>query len=166
MIIITVPLILFLSCLLLVVPLPVFTVCSFCFYRIIGNHRFFSSSGVEHVQHNQDQFRFHRTGFYSQLKSKVGNILVNVTTLCINLNIESSMTILCQLHSHTGTHPSHSQTVLFSVHFPLLRYPLPSLDLVCPRRIDLLQIYLLVSHHVDTPSSLCIPPRSLLIPYI
>ena len=34
-----------------------------------------AASGVEHAQHNQDQFRLRRAAFYFQLKSKVGNIL-------------------------------------------------------------------------------------------
>jgi hypothetical protein len=38
---------------------------------------FFAASGVQHAQHNQDQFCFRRAAFYSQLKSKVGNILTN-----------------------------------------------------------------------------------------
>ena len=37
-------------------------------------------------QHHQDFFRFHRAAFYSQLKSKVVNILVKTTTLRINLH--------------------------------------------------------------------------------
>jgi hypothetical protein len=36
--------------------------------------RFFAASGVEHAQHNHDQFRLRRTAFYSQLKSKVDNM--------------------------------------------------------------------------------------------
>ena len=45
--------------------------------------------GVEHAQtNNQDQFRFRRAAFSSHLKSKVGNILVKVSALSINLNID------------------------------------------------------------------------------
>ncbi len=36
---------------------------------------FFAASRVQHAQHNKDQFRFRLDAFYSQLKSKVGNIL-------------------------------------------------------------------------------------------
>jgi hypothetical protein len=36
-------------------------------------------------------FRFHRVVFYSQLKSKVGNILVKVAGLSINLNIDGTV---------------------------------------------------------------------------
>ena len=67
--------------------------------------RFFAASGVEHAQHNQDQFHFHRTAFHSQLKSKVGNILAKTTALRINLNIDDA-----PISSRTHTHPSHSQT--------------------------------------------------------
>jgi hypothetical protein len=67
--------------------------------------RFFAASGVEHAQHNQDQFHFHRAAFHSQLKSKVGNILAKTTALRINLNIDDA-----PISSRTHTHPSHSQT--------------------------------------------------------
>ncbi len=33
-------------------------------------YRFFTASGVDHAQHNQDLFRFRRAAFYSHLKSK------------------------------------------------------------------------------------------------
>ena len=41
----------------------------------LGNRSAPEASGVVHAQHNQDQFRFRRAAFYSQLKSKLGNIL-------------------------------------------------------------------------------------------
>ena len=50
-------------------------------------------------EHNLGQFRFRRAVFYSQLKSKVTNILTNVTTL---LNID-----VVPLTLHGRTHPSH-----------------------------------------------------------
>ena len=62
-----------------------------------------------------DMFRFHRAVFYSQLKSKVGNIFVKVAILCINLNIDDVFT-----HSPL-THSNLSPFLL--VH--LLRYSLP-----------------------------------------
>jgi hypothetical protein len=49
--------------------------------------RFLADSGVEHAQHDQDQSRFRRPTFYSQLKSKVGNILAKATVLRINLKL-------------------------------------------------------------------------------
>ncbi len=59
------------------------------------------------MQHIQDLFRFRRTAFFSQLESKVYNILtrLKVTTLRINRNIDG-----VTIASHTHTHPSHSQT--------------------------------------------------------
>ena len=45
----------------------------------LGTDHYFAASGVVHAQHNQDQFRFHRSAFYPQLKSKVGNILAKAT---------------------------------------------------------------------------------------
>jgi len=63
-------------------------------------------SGFHHEQHNQNQFRFRRSSFYSQFKSKVdNNILVKVTVLYINLNIDGD-----PLVSRTHPHPSHLQT--------------------------------------------------------
>jgi hypothetical protein len=50
-------------------------------------------------------FRFRRAAFYSQLKSKVGNILVKTAVLCINLNIDDVSIV-----SRSHTHASHSQT--------------------------------------------------------
>ena len=43
--------------------------------------RYSAASEVEHAQHrgNQDQFSFRRVAFYSQLESKVGNILAKVS---------------------------------------------------------------------------------------
>jgi hypothetical protein len=43
--------------------------------------RYFAVAGVEHAQHNHDQFRFCRAAFYSQLKSKISNILTKVIVL-------------------------------------------------------------------------------------
>ena len=74
------------------------------------------------MQHNQDQFRFRRAAFYSQLKSKVGNILAKATALPINLNTDGA-----PIASRVHTHPSHSQTshllftsLLLDVRFPVL----------------------------------------------
>ena len=54
---------------------------------------------------NQDQFRIRCAAFYSQLISKVGNILAKAKVLRINLNIYGA-----PIGSHAHTHPSHSQT--------------------------------------------------------
>jgi hypothetical protein len=76
LIILTVPLILFLLCRLLLALLAAFTVslCEFYFCRPIRKprkpNRFFAALGVEHAQRKQDQFRFRRAAFYFQLKSK------------------------------------------------------------------------------------------------
>ena len=54
-----------------------------------GNrHGFFAASGVDHKQHNHDQFCLCRAAFYSQLKSKVGNIIAKATALRINSDID------------------------------------------------------------------------------
>jgi hypothetical protein len=54
------------------------------------------------------------------------NILTKATTMCFNLNID-----VASIASHSHTHPSHSHSP--PIHFPLLRYPLPPLHLVCAR---------------------------------
>ena len=74
-----------------------------------------TSDVTEHAQHDQDQFCFRRAAFYSQLKSKVDNILAKTTTLRININIDDA-----PIASHAHTHPSHSQLK------PLAYYSLPS----------------------------------------
>jgi hypothetical protein len=50
-------------------------------------------------------FNYRRAAFSSQIKSKVGNILVKAAVLCINLNIDGA-----PIASRSYTHPSHSQT--------------------------------------------------------
>ena len=121
LIIITVPLILLLSCLLFLTPLAAFTVSLYAFYfcRLIRKlTAFFTTSGVDHSQHNQDQFRFHNTSFSSQLKSiksKVDSILVKDTSLRINLNIDDA-----PIASHTLAPPTPA------THEPLASYSLPS----------------------------------------
>jgi hypothetical protein len=52
------------------------------------------------MRNTADQFSFHRAAFYSQLKSKVGNVLAKVTALSINLNIDATT-------AHTLTPPTH-----------------------------------------------------------
>ena len=111
-------------CLLLLPPLAAFTVSlyEFYFYRLIGETTaFFVTSGVEHVQHNQDLFRFLRSVFYSHLQYEGANILVKATTLRINFNVDGA-----PMASHTHTHPSHSQTSrLFSTSLSLgIPFPL------------------------------------------
>ena len=54
---------------------------SFCW--LIGK-QLFAASGVELTQTHLDLFYFRRAAFYSQLKSKVGNILAKATALHIN----------------------------------------------------------------------------------
>ncbi len=67
--------------------------------------RFFAASGVQLAEPHRGQFHFLRTAFSSQLKSKVGNILVKTAALWITLNIDGE-----PIASKSHTHPSHSQT--------------------------------------------------------
>jgi hypothetical protein len=54
--------------------------CCVCSTPEAAKSGFFAASGVEQAQHNQDWFRFRSAAFYSQLKSKVVNILVKATS--------------------------------------------------------------------------------------
>jgi hypothetical protein len=67
--------------------------------------RFFTSSGVLSAQSDRGFFHYRRTAFSSMFKSRVGNILVKVTTLRININLDGS-----PITSTSHTHPSHSET--------------------------------------------------------
>ena len=67
--------------------------------------RFFAASGVQLAQSTSGQFHFKRAAFSSQLKSKVGNILVKASALRITLNVDDT-----PMASRSHTHPSHSQT--------------------------------------------------------
>ena len=85
---IIVPLTIFPLCLLLLVPQTASSVswCAFfCFFRLID--RFFAVSGVNLVESNK-QFHYRHVVFSSQIKSKVGHILVKFAALSINLTID------------------------------------------------------------------------------
>ena len=103
-------------CLLLLPPLAAFTV-SLCAFYFCKTHRetdrFCAASGVEHARHNQHQFRFRRAAFYSQLKSKVGNILAKATALRINLIIDGAPVAS---HTHTPL-PLTNFSCLIHFHF-------------------------------------------------
>jgi hypothetical protein len=97
-------------CLLFLVRLGVYILngCAFYSYRLIGKpetDRFFADSGVQLAQSDRDQFHYHHTVLFSQIKSKVGNILVKADALRITLNIDGA-----SMDSKSHTHPSHSQT--------------------------------------------------------
>ena len=66
--------------------------------------RFLSSSGVQLAQ---SHFHFRRETFSSQLKVKVGHILVKATTLRIMLNVDGP-----PITTRSHTHPSHTQNFL------------------------------------------------------
>jgi hypothetical protein len=74
--------------------------------------------------------------YYSQLKSKVKNILDQATALRINLTTDD-VPIASRAHTHPHTHPSNSplpRTNLSPpIHLHLLRLPLPPLHLVFAR---------------------------------
>ena len=67
--------------------------------------RFFATSGVQLTESTSGQFHYRRAAFYSQLKSKVDNILAQAAALRITVNTDGA-----PIASKSHTHPSHSQT--------------------------------------------------------
>ncbi len=68
--------------------------------------RFFEASGVPLPQSTSGGFfHFRRAAFFSNLKSKRGNLLAKDSVLRINLNLGGS-----SIASKSHTHPSHSPT--------------------------------------------------------
>jgi hypothetical protein len=66
--------------------------------------RFFEASGVQSAQSTSGEFfHFRHATFFSNLKSKSGNLLAKAAALRINLNLDGA-TIASKSH----THPSHS----------------------------------------------------------
>ncbi len=82
--------------------------------------RFFAASGVQLAQSDRGQFHYKRTAFSSQLKSKVGSILVKAAALRITLNIDGE-----SIASTSHTHPSHSQTSRLITSFLSSGVPVP-----------------------------------------
>jgi hypothetical protein len=82
--------------------------CEFVILLFSKDHRetdlFLTSSGV---QVSQSNFHLLHTVFSSQIKSKVGHILVKDAVLRINLNIDGT-----PISSRSHTHPSHNQKSL------------------------------------------------------
>jgi hypothetical protein len=68
--------------------------------------RFFAASGVQLAQSTSGGFfHFRRAAFFSNLKSKRGNLLAKAAALRLNLNLDGA-----PIASKSHTHPSHSQT--------------------------------------------------------
>ena len=68
--------------------------------------RFFAASGVQLAQSTSGGFfHFRRAAFFSNLKSKSGNLLPKAVVLRINVNLDG-----VSITSKSHTHPSHSQT--------------------------------------------------------
>ncbi len=72
------------------------------------------------MQHDLGQFHFHRTVFSSQLKSRVGNILVKVEVLRITFILDG-----VSITSKSHTHPSYSKTSRLLTSSPSLGVPIP-----------------------------------------
>ncbi len=93
---------------IIITLLTLFPLCLLSLIRrvcYIVNCRFFAASGFPLAQPISGLFHFHRTVFSSQLKTKVGHILVKTTSLRIKLNIDGT-----PIDSKSHTYPSHSQT--------------------------------------------------------
>jgi hypothetical protein len=75
-------------------------------------HLFFADSGVQVSKTNRDQFQYRHvdfvTAFSSQIKTKVGNILVKTEALRINLNIDGVPIV-----SKSHTHPFITPTLIY-----------------------------------------------------
>jgi hypothetical protein len=68
--------------------------------------RFFAASAVPLSQSTSGGFfHFRHAAFFSNLKSKRGNLLAKTAALRINLNLDGA-----PIESKSHTHPSHSQT--------------------------------------------------------
>ncbi len=73
-------------------------------YRLIGKLTvFFVPSGVQIAQSTSGFFHFRRVAFFTNLKSKIGNLLAKTAVLRINLNLDGD-----PITSKSHTHPSHS----------------------------------------------------------
>ncbi len=89
-----------------IVQTIIMNLCDFYFYKLIGKLTdFFAASRVQLAQSTSGQFHYRRTAFSSQVKSKMGNILVKAEALRIVLNIDDA-----PIASTSHTHSSHSQT--------------------------------------------------------
>ena len=158
----TVPLTLFLSWFPFLSPLvaSLWTCPQFVFAGPSGTDRFFTDSGVDHAQHNQDQFPFHHTAFYSNLKSKVDNILAKASVLCTNLVLHR-----WRPYRFTHTHTLPPLTKLSPpFYFPFLRYPLPPIHLDSVWESSPSSSFISLSFTTPTPFHI-VPPSSHFIRY-
>ena len=82
--------------------------------------RFFAASGVPSAQSDRGFFHYRRAAFFSNLKSKTGNLLTKAVALRINLNLDGE-----PITSKSHTHPSHSQTSCLLTSSLSLGVPVP-----------------------------------------
>ncbi len=52
--------------------------------------RFFTTSGVQLVEHDRGLFHYRRAAFSAQIQTKVGSTLTKTADLCVNLNIDGT----------------------------------------------------------------------------
>ncbi len=82
--------------------------CDFYFYKIIGKlTTFFQLQMFIYLNLTVSIYHFHYlfVVFFSQIKSKIDDILTKVVTLCINLILDDT-----PITSKSHTHTSHSET--------------------------------------------------------
>ncbi len=111
------------SCMLLLVRLGgyIANLSDFYSYRFIGKlTAFFAESGVLSGQTDRGFFHYRRSAFFSNLKSKTGNLLAKAAALRINLNLDGA-----PIASKSHTHPSHSQTSCLLTSSLSLGVPVP-----------------------------------------
>ena len=103
--------------------------------------RFFAASGVQSAQSTSGGFfHFRRAAFFSNLKSKSGNLLAKAASLRINLNLDGA-----PITSQSHTHPSHSQTSRLLTSSLSLGVPVPR-PTQCRRVNSLVLVCSLSSH--------------------
>ncbi len=98
--------------------------------------------------HNEQQlpsggfFHFHRAAFFSNLKSKNGNLLAKAAAFRINLNLDGT-----PIASKSHTHPSHSQNLSFVNLVFIFRCSSSTTNPVYESRVNLLVLVCSLSLH-------------------
>ena len=106
-------------------PLAAYTVNMFVFLFLRAHREtvsFFTASGYQYAQPDQDLFRSRRKIFFSCLERKVGIPIANASAFRVNFIVDG-----CLISSHSHTFPSHSRTsrllsTSLSLHITFLRW--------------------------------------------
>jgi hypothetical protein len=127
---------------------------SFLVFHHTDTHIYVLSSALVFLIHNQHKithstgglFHFHHTVVFSQVKSRVDNILTKVAVVRVNLNLDGE-----PITSRTHTHPSHSETSRLLTLYLVFIFRCSSSpnNPVYTRRVDSSSL-VLVFHHTYT----------------